>query len=291
MSSRAENWAWERDDVKGITKFVLVYLARRAYYDDGAAAWPSVETIAFNCGCCERTVIRSLQELERKGYIRPGDQEMSARNPRTRKPIAKGHRSRVWDVVMDGGHPAENIEEKPRNLDALAEGDGKPDPMKDNLSPDGLSPEPKDVEPRTNCPGILDRKSPNRQVINNSPLIPFGDAPLNAEQAATKPVADPKPEPVPATMADRKAVHSLPIDRPYGEIVATMDWACRSTGRRCCAPRCVRNTSKASSRRRRARYAHTTNATTPPTASPDGARRKPARRRRRCGHERGRAAS
>ncbi len=93
MSSRAENWAWERDDVKGITKFVLVYLARRAYYDDGAAAWPSVETIAFNCGCCERTVIRSLQELERKGYIRPGDQEMSARNPRARKPIAKGHRS------------------------------------------------------------------------------------------------------------------------------------------------------------------------------------------------------
>ena len=193
---------------------------------------------------------------------------------------------------MDGDHSTENIEEKPRNLDALAEGDGKPDPMKDNLSPDGLSPEPKDVETRTNCPGILDRKSPNRQVINNSPLIPFGDAPLNAEQAATKPVADPKPEPVPATMADRKAVHSLPIDRPYGEIVATMDWACRSTGRRCCAPRCVRNTSKASSRRRRARYARTTNATTPPTTSPDGARRRPARRRRRwCGHERGRAAS
>lgn len=113
MSSRAENWAWERDDVKGITKFVLVYLARRAYYDDGAAAWPSVETIAFNCGCCERTVIRSLQELERKGYIRPGDQEMSARNPRTRKPIAKGHRSRVWDVIMDGDRPVENIEERP----------------------------------------------------------------------------------------------------------------------------------------------------------------------------------
>lgn len=192
---------------------------------------------------------------------------------------------------MDGDHSTENIEEKPRNLDALTEGDGKTDPMKDNLSPDGLSPEPKAVEPGTNCPGILDRKSPNRQVINSSPLIPFGDAPLNAESASTKPVADPKPEPVPATMADRKAVHSLLIDRPYGEIVATMDWACRSTGRRCCAPRCVRNTSKASSRRRRARYAHTTNATTPPTASPDGARRKPARRQRRCGHERGRAAS
>ena len=79
MSSRAENWAWERDDVKGITKFVLVYLARRAYYDDGAAAWPSVKTIAFNCGCCERTVIRSLQELERKGYITRRSVEQDAR--------------------------------------------------------------------------------------------------------------------------------------------------------------------------------------------------------------------
>ena len=49
----------------------------------------------------------------------------------------------------------------------------------------------RDAEQRTNCPGILDRKSPNRQVINNSPLIPFGDAPLNAESASTKPVADP----------------------------------------------------------------------------------------------------
>lgn len=285
MSSRAENWAWERDDVKGITKFVLVYLARRAYYDDGAAAWPSVETIAFNCGCCERTVIRSLQELERKGYIRLGDQEMSARNPRTRKPIAKGHRSRVWDVVMDGGRPAENIEEKPRNLDALA-CSGESDIGKDNLSPDGLSPEPTDAGSRTNCPEIPDRKSPNRQVINNSPFIPFGDVSLNVGQACartsatnSKPGTVPTPdwgkalpprgcrnplwvpepgklpEPVteragqevrvldgirqrllavdrrfdvPATMADRKAVHSLLIDRPYGEIVATMDWAYRN---------------------------------------------------------------
>ena len=285
MSSRAENWAWERDDVKGITKFVLVYLARRAYYDDGAAAWPSVKTIAFNCGCCERTVIRSLQELERKGYIRPGDQEMSARNPRTRKPIAKGHRSRVWDVIMDGDRPVENIEERPRNLDALADRENNPEADEDNLSPDGSSPEPKGMGPRTNCPGILDRKSPNRQVINNSPLIPFGDAPLNDEQASAQPAAGPNPETapttdwgkalpprgcrnplwvpdpgklpepvteradqevrvldgirrrmlavdqrfdVPATMADRKAVHSLLIDRPYGEVVATMDWAYRN---------------------------------------------------------------
>lgn len=285
MSSRAENWAWERDDVKGITKFVLVYLARRAYYDDGAAAWPSVKTIAFNCGCCERTVIRSLQELERKGYIRPGDQEMSARNPRTRKPIAKGHRSRVWDVIMDGDRPVENIEERPRNLDALADRENNPEADEDILSPDGSSPEPKGMGPRTNCPGILDRKSPNRQVINNSPLIPFGDAPLNDEQASAQPAAGPNPETapttdwgkalpprgcrnplwvpdpgklpepvteradqevrvldgirrrmlavdqrfdVPATMADRKAVHSLLIDRPYGEVVATMDWAYRN---------------------------------------------------------------
>ena len=57
----------------------------------------------------------------------------------------------------------------------------------------------RDVEPKTNCPGILDRKSPNRQVINNSPLIPFGDAPLNDEQASAQPAAGPNPETAPTT--------------------------------------------------------------------------------------------
>ena len=92
-------------------------------------------------------------------------------------------------------------------------------------------------------------------------------------------------------MADRKAVHSLLIDRPYGEIVATMDWAYRSTGRRCCAPRYARSTSRAPFRRRRARYARTTNATTPPTTSQGGAGPKPPHRLRRYGHERGRESS
>ena len=48
MSGPAEQWAWQLQDeqLSLSEKFVLVYLARRAYYDDGCGAWPSVNTIA-----------------------------------------------------------------------------------------------------------------------------------------------------------------------------------------------------------------------------------------------------
>ena len=46
MSGPAEQWAWQLQDerLSLSEKFVLVYLARRAYYDDGCArvarSWP-----------------------------------------------------------------------------------------------------------------------------------------------------------------------------------------------------------------------------------------------------------
>ena len=42
MSGPAEQWAWQLQDeqLSLSEKFVLVYLARRAYYDDGCGAWP-----------------------------------------------------------------------------------------------------------------------------------------------------------------------------------------------------------------------------------------------------------
>ena len=63
MSGPAEQWAWQLQDerLSLSEKFVLVYLARRAYYDDGCGAWPSVNTIAahlplhapFRAACVE----------------------------------------------------------------------------------------------------------------------------------------------------------------------------------------------------------------------------------------------
>lgn len=104
MSGPAEQWAWQLQDerLSLSEKFVLVYLARRAYYDDGCGAWPSVNTIAAHCHCTRRSVLRALKRLQELGYLREGDQELAARNPRSHEPIPRGHRSKVWDVVMKG---------------------------------------------------------------------------------------------------------------------------------------------------------------------------------------------
>lgn len=104
MSGPAEQWAWQLQDerLSLSEKFVLVYLARRAYYDDGCGAWPSVNTIAAHCHCTRRSVLRALKRLQELGYLREGDQELAARNPRSHEPIPRGYRSKVWDVVMKG---------------------------------------------------------------------------------------------------------------------------------------------------------------------------------------------
>lgn len=89
MSGPAEQWAWQLQDerLSLSEKFVLVYLARRAYYDDGCGAWPSVNTIAAHCHCTRRSVLRALKRLQELGYLREGDQELAARNPRSHEPI------------------------------------------------------------------------------------------------------------------------------------------------------------------------------------------------------------
>lgn len=92
MSGPAEQWAWQLQDerLSLSEKFVLVYLARRAYYDDGCGAWPSVNTIAAHCHCTRRSVLRALKRLQELGYLREGDQELVARNPRSHEPIPQG---------------------------------------------------------------------------------------------------------------------------------------------------------------------------------------------------------
>jgi hypothetical protein len=121
MSGLCEAWAWTVRDVKNTAKFVLVFLARKAYYDDGRGAWPSLATIGEHCGCDTRTVRRALESLQSMGYIEPGDQHFSARDPKTGRMIGAGHRSMVWNVVMkDVDVQPEDIEEHPEPDDEHA---------------------------------------------------------------------------------------------------------------------------------------------------------------------------
>jgi hypothetical protein len=102
MSGACEAWAWTVHGLKPSEKNVLVFLARKAYYDDGQAAWPALASIADACCCNERTVRRALDCLVAKGYLEPGDQDFSAHNPRTGLTVRPGHRCTVWNVVMRG---------------------------------------------------------------------------------------------------------------------------------------------------------------------------------------------
>ena len=153
MSGPAEQWAWQLQDerLSLSEKFVLVYLARRAYYDDGCGAWPSVNTIAAHCHCTRRSVLRALKRLQELGYLREGDQELAARNPRSHEPIPRGHRSKVWDVVMKGARtepeditdPGETSAGKgvPAKPSAAGPSRSKECARGDMVSPDAVSPD------------------------------------------------------------------------------------------------------------------------------------------------------
>ena len=59
-------WVQEHvHEVRNATKAVLSYLAFKARYDDGTAAWPAIGTIAGACGLSEKTDRTRTTELQR----------------------------------------------------------------------------------------------------------------------------------------------------------------------------------------------------------------------------------
>ena len=113
-------WVQEHvHEVRNATKAVLSYLAFKAHYDDGTAAWPAIGTIAGACGLSEKTVQRSIDQLLDLGLLEPGQQTFSAINPK--RPAAGRKRDRperpggsaalgVFEVrFRNDGHTTENI--------------------------------------------------------------------------------------------------------------------------------------------------------------------------------------
>jgi len=66
MSFSATKWAW-RQDLPHPEKIVLLCLADRANED--LKCWPSMETIAVDCGMCRRSVVRIIEKLKDKNLI------------------------------------------------------------------------------------------------------------------------------------------------------------------------------------------------------------------------------
>lgn len=69
MSFQALAWVLNQDDVFGVDKYVLFMLAYRDNADDPHGCFPSMERIAKDCGIDRSTVIRCVEELEKRGKI------------------------------------------------------------------------------------------------------------------------------------------------------------------------------------------------------------------------------
>lgn len=107
-------WVQEHvHEVRNATKAVLSYLAFKAHYDDGTAAWPALDTIAGACGLSERTVQRSIDQLLDLGLLEPGEQNFSAVNPKTGKPVRANYQTIVWNVICkESNLPTEPYEDR-----------------------------------------------------------------------------------------------------------------------------------------------------------------------------------
>lgn len=192
-------WVQEHvHEVRNATKAVLSYLAFKAHYDDGTAAWPAIGTIAGACGLSEKTVQRSIDQLLDLGLLEPGQQTFSAINPKTGKPVRRNYQTVVWNVICKESNlptepfedqnaskvraamkradkakakmsPLENVENKPvsSNLPKMSplerqggEDDGSEDKMSKNL----------------------DKMSPNNTLKYNYPSLPTGELPASGKR-------------------------------------------------------------------------------------------------------------
>ncbi|WP_083673188.1 helix-turn-helix domain-containing protein [Micromonospora sp. CB01531] len=108
MSIEAVSWALSRaPDVPPQCLAVLIGLANHADAA-GRAAFPSQERLAHYARKTVRSVRRDLDELERLGLIRRGDQRHTAFLPADRRPV-------VWDLATHRRRPL------PASLDPSAE--------------------------------------------------------------------------------------------------------------------------------------------------------------------------
>ena len=192
-------WVQEHvHEVRNATKAVLSYLAFKARYEDGTAAWPAIGTIAGACGLSEKTVQRSIDQLLDLGLIEPGQQNFSAINPKTGEPVRRNYQTIVWNVICkESNLPTEPCEDpsasKVRAAMKRAErAKAKMSPLKNGGNKpiltdfDKMSPletqSGKDDGNEDKMSKNLDKMSPNNTLKYNYPSLPTGELPASGKR-------------------------------------------------------------------------------------------------------------
>lgn len=189
------------NEVRNANKAVLSYLAFKAHYDNGLAAWPAMGTIANACGISVKTVQRSIDWLVENGWLEPGQQDYSGIDPVTGEPIRRDRRTVVWNVICkDSSLPSEPVTEEPANRESVRSILARARKIKDKMSPrenveiptknqtlDKMSPRDSTAEEPTGGVDKMsektDKMSPNIHGYINNPSVPTGHLPASGESS------------------------------------------------------------------------------------------------------------
>jgi hypothetical protein len=107
MSVRVMTWVFDNSVSEGTDRLVLLAIADRAN-DDGTDAWPSLGWIAKKANVSERTVRRSIRNLESMGELRTRVRAGGPLNMR------EDLRPNLYTVVMGTtGHTCPLVGERP----------------------------------------------------------------------------------------------------------------------------------------------------------------------------------
>ena len=180
-------WVQEHvHEVRNATKAVLSYLAFKAHYDDGTAAWPAIGTIAGACGLSEKTVQRSIDQLLDLGLLEPGQQTFSAINPKTGKPVRRNYQTVVWNVICkESNLPTEPFED--RNASKVRAAMKRADKAKAKMP----SPEPEGGEDdgrEDKMSGFSDGSQPEETKAKMSPLENVENKPVSSNLPKMSPL-------------------------------------------------------------------------------------------------------
>ena len=180
-------WVQEHvHEVRNATKAVLSYLAFKARYDDGTAAWPAIGTIAGACGLSEKTVQRSIDQLLDLGLIEPGQQNFSAINPKTGEPVRRNYQTIVWNVICkESNLPTEPCEDPSASKVRAAM--KRAERAKAKMSPLNQT-DQNDGESSDKMSGTADKKQTKRAKAKMSPLKNGGNKPILTDSDKMSPL-------------------------------------------------------------------------------------------------------
>lgn len=93
MSLKATIWVMDEAPAKSFEEIIVLYALANGADEHGRSTWLQQERVARRIGCSLEEVTGHLEELERRGVISKGNQEIVSHYPEEDRPT-------VWDLNL-----------------------------------------------------------------------------------------------------------------------------------------------------------------------------------------------